>query len=92
MSVIWTQPYNICFTTTNQNVRNFLVSGLTEIIGEAHVFAEKSEMGCDVVEKLLEAQFGALPTMISKRLTEGVYMPPKGEVATQIHTRIVLTS
>ncbi|KAJ5190067.1 hypothetical protein N7472_009081 [Penicillium cf. griseofulvum] len=59
-------------------IGNFVVSGLTEIIGEAHVFAEKSELGTEVVEKLLEAQFGPLPTMISKRLTQGVYMPPKG--------------
>ncbi|KAJ5289651.1 SNF2-related protein [Penicillium atrosanguineum] len=55
-------------------IGNFLVSGLTEIVGEAH----KSEMGCEVVEKLLEAQFGPLPTMISKRLTQGIYMPRKG--------------
>ncbi|CAI7637160.1 unnamed protein product [Penicillium glandicola] len=59
-------------------IGNFLVSGLTEIIGEAHVFAEKSDMGCEIVEKLLEAQFGPLPTMISKRLTQGIYMPAKG--------------
>ncbi|KAJ5885890.1 hypothetical protein N7504_011726 [Penicillium tannophilum] len=59
-------------------IGNFLVSGMTEIVGEALVFAEKSELGCDIVEKLLEAQFGPLPTMISKRLTQGVYMPPKG--------------
>ncbi|KAJ5888976.1 hypothetical protein N7495_009017 [Penicillium taxi] len=57
--------------------RNFLVSGLTELIGEAQVFAEKSNLGCEVVEKLLEAQFGPLPVMISKRLTQGVYIPPK---------------
>ncbi|KAJ5817464.1 hypothetical protein N7447_009697 [Penicillium robsamsonii] len=59
-------------------IGNFLVSGLTEIIGEAQVLAEKSDLGTEVVEKLLEAQFGPLPTMISKRLTQGVYMPPKG--------------
>ncbi|OQD95360.1 hypothetical protein PENVUL_c114G08048 [Penicillium vulpinum] len=59
-------------------IGNFVVSGLTEIVGEAHVLAEKSELGCDVVEMLLEAQFGPLPAMISKRLTQGVYMPPRG--------------
>ncbi|KAJ6131259.1 hypothetical protein N7523_001719 [Penicillium sp. IBT 18751x] len=59
-------------------IGNFLVSSLTEIVGEAHVFAEKSGMGDEVVEKLLEAQFGPLPTMISRRLTQGVYMPRKG--------------
>lgn len=57
---------------------------MTEIVGEALVFAEKSELGCDIVEKLLEAQFGPLPTMISKRLTQGVYMPPKGMTGTQM--------
>ncbi|KAB8209890.1 hypothetical protein BDV34DRAFT_210035 [Aspergillus parasiticus] len=59
-------------------IGNFLVSGLTEIIGEAHVFAEKSEVGCAVLERLLEAQFGRLPLMISQRLTQGIYMPPVG--------------
>ncbi|GKZ71676.1 hypothetical protein AnigIFM50267_007718 [Aspergillus niger] len=59
-------------------IGNFLVTGLTEIIGEAHVFAEKSEVGCAVLERLLEAQFGRLPLMISQRLTQGTYMPPKG--------------
>ncbi|GKZ25842.1 hypothetical protein AbraIFM66951_002843 [Aspergillus brasiliensis] len=59
-------------------IGNFLVSGFTEMIGEAHVFAEKSEVGCGVLEKLLEVQFGRLPFMISQRLTKGIYMPPKG--------------
>ncbi|CAI7642756.1 unnamed protein product [Penicillium manginii] len=59
-------------------IGNFLVSGMTEIVGEAHVLAEKSEMDHGIVEKLLEAQFGPLPTMISRRLTQGVYIPPKG--------------
>ncbi|KAL5355884.1 hypothetical protein BJX96DRAFT_162041 [Aspergillus floccosus] len=59
-------------------IGNFLLSGLTEVIGEAHVFAEKSEVGCAVLERLLEAQFGPLPTMISQRLTQGIYMPSKG--------------
>jgi 3-hydroxyisobutyrate dehydrogenase-like beta-hydroxyacid dehydrogenase len=52
---------------------------MTEIVGEAHVLAEKSEMDHGIVEKLLEAQFGPLPTMISRRLTQGVYIPPKGQ-------------
>lgn len=58
---------------------NFLVSGLTEIIGEAHVLAEKSQLGADALETLLDVQFGPLPAMISRRLTGGVYMPPRGQ-------------
>ncbi|KAE8414954.1 NAD binding domain of 6-phosphogluconate dehydrogenase-domain-containing protein [Aspergillus pseudocaelatus] len=50
---------------------NFIISGFTEIIGEAHVLAEKSEMGNEALENLLELQFGLLPGMISKRLTQG---------------------
>lgn len=52
---------------------------MTEIVGEAHVLAEKSEMDYRIVEKLLEVQFGPLPAMISRRLTQGVYIPPKGQ-------------
>ncbi|BCR87544.1 NAD(P)-dependent oxidoreductase [Aspergillus chevalieri] len=58
---------------------NFIISGFTEIVGEAHVLAEKSEMGNEALENLLELQFGLLPGMISKRLTRGNYMPPRGE-------------
>ncbi|KAJ5938065.1 hypothetical protein N7454_004407 [Penicillium verhagenii] len=67
-------------------IGNFLVGGMTEIVGEAHVFAEKSGLGCEIVEKLLEAQFGPLPTMISKRLTQGVYMPPREEQSVLLGT------
>lgn len=63
--------------------RNFIISGFTEVIGEAHALAETSGMGNDALESLLELQFGLLPGMISKRLTKGAYMPPRGALTTQ---------
>ncbi|KAE8329080.1 hypothetical protein BDV39DRAFT_203341 [Aspergillus sergii] len=44
-----------------------------------HVPAEENEMGNGALESLLELQFRLLPSMISKRLTKGDYMLPRGE-------------
>jgi hypothetical protein len=49
-----------------------------ELIAEAHVFAEKTGLGNDVLEKLIEANFGALAHSDSQRMTAGVYKPAKG--------------
>jgi hypothetical protein len=48
-----------------------------EIVGEAHVLAEKSDLGSDMLERLLELNFGMMYSS-SKRMTQGVYMPKKG--------------
>jgi 3-hydroxyisobutyrate dehydrogenase-like beta-hydroxyacid dehydrogenase len=52
---------------------------MMEIVAEAHVFAEKTGLGSDAMESLLEQQYGPLALSMSKRLTTGVYAPPKGE-------------
>ena len=46
-----------------------------EVIAEAHVFAERTGLGNDVLESLIDKQYGHLPHSMSKRLTTGAYMP-----------------
>ncbi|KAI1810352.1 hypothetical protein GGS20DRAFT_567954 [Poronia punctata] len=58
---------------------NFMMASLMEIIAEAHVFAEKTGLGADVLERLLELNFGTVAHTDSIRMTTGVYMPAKGE-------------
>lgn len=58
--------------------RNFLTAALMETISEAHVFAEKSGLGTDKLEALVDANYGSYAHSISKRLTSGAYLPPKG--------------
>ncbi|KAI0487218.1 hypothetical protein F4859DRAFT_501769 [Xylaria cf. heliscus] len=58
---------------------NFVTAGLMEIIAEAHVFAEKTGLGSDVLEKLLALNFGTVAHSISTRMTTGVYIPGHGE-------------
>lgn len=50
-----------------------------EVVAEAHVFAEKTGLGSEAMETLIEQQYGPLPLSMSKRLTTGAYMPAKGE-------------
>jgi hypothetical protein len=49
-----------------------------EIVGEAQVLAEKSDLGTDMLEKLLELNFGSLMHSSSTRMTQGVYIPEEG--------------
>ncbi|KAI0401610.1 hypothetical protein F4802DRAFT_600942 [Xylaria palmicola] len=58
---------------------NFVVAGLMEIVAEAHVFAEKTGLGCDALEQLLALNFGTVAHSISTRMTTGVYIPARGE-------------
>ncbi|KAI1733853.1 hypothetical protein F4680DRAFT_378021 [Xylaria scruposa] len=58
---------------------NFITAGLMELIAEAHVFAEKTGLGSDVLEKLLGLNFGTVAHSISTRMTTGVYIPANGE-------------
>ncbi|KAB2572785.1 putative oxidoreductase YfjR [Lasiodiplodia theobromae] len=58
---------------------NFVTAGMMELIAEAHVFAEKTGLGSEAMEALFEQQYGPLAFNMSKRLTSGAYMPPKGE-------------
>jgi hypothetical protein len=55
---------------------------MMEIIAEAHVFADKTGIGSEALETLLEQQYGPLAYSMSKRLTTGAYIPPKGTTAT----------
>lgn len=50
-----------------------------ELVAESHVFAEKTGLGSEAMEKLLEQQYGTLALSMSRRLTTGAYMPPHGE-------------
>ncbi|KAJ6044833.1 uncharacterized protein N7446_003027 [Penicillium canescens] len=59
---------------------NFIVAGTMEIVGEAHVLAEKSNLGSGTLEKLLELNFGSLAYSDSTRMTQGAYMPGEGQL------------
>lgn len=62
-----------------------------EIVGEAQVLAEKSDLGTDMLEKLLELNFGGLMHSSSGRMTQGVYLPEEGmNMASIESTRFVL--
>ena len=50
-----------------------------ELVAEAQVIAEKSGLGSDVLEGLLEEQYGPLLTSMSKRMTGGFYLPERGQ-------------
>ncbi|KZF20145.1 6-phosphogluconate dehydrogenase [Xylona heveae TC161] len=56
---------------------NILVVGFQEIIGETQVFAEKTGLGVEVIENLIGDNFGPTLLSYSKRLTGGVYAPPR---------------
>ena len=54
---------------------------MMEIIAEAHVFAEKTGLGSEALEGLIEQQYGPLAYTMLRRLTQGAYAPPKGSPA-----------
>ncbi|KAL2827824.1 3-hydroxyisobutyrate dehydrogenase [Aspergillus cavernicola] len=58
---------------------NFITAGMMELVAEALVFAEKTEIGNDALQSLIEEQYGALLFTMSKRMTEGHYLPQRGE-------------
>lgn len=57
---------------------NFVTVGMMEVVAEAHVFAEKTGLGSEAMEKLLQVQYGPLAYAMSQRLTTGAYIPPAG--------------
>ncbi|KAJ5498137.1 hypothetical protein N7453_007188 [Penicillium expansum] len=65
--------------TLLKTLGNFLVAGTMEIVGEAQVLAEKSDLGTGMLEKLLELNFGSLMYSSSRRMTQGVYLPEEGQ-------------
>ncbi|KAJ4328895.1 hypothetical protein N0V84_000683 [Fusarium piperis] len=58
---------------------NFITAGMMEIVAEAHVLAEKSGLGSENLEALIEQQYGPLALSMSQRLTTGAYMPARGD-------------
>lgn len=56
-----------------------MTAAFMEVVAEAHVFAEKTGLGSEAMEALIEQQYGPLPLSMSRRLTTGAYMPAKGE-------------
>ncbi|KAI5460377.1 NAD binding domain of 6-phosphogluconate dehydrogenase-domain-containing protein [Mariannaea sp. PMI_226] len=58
---------------------NFITAGMMELVAEAHVLAEKTGLGSQNLEALIEQQYGPLALSMSKRLTTGAYMPARGE-------------
>lgn len=52
---------------------------MMEVVAEAHVLAEKTGLGTEAMESLFEHQYGPLALSMSKRMTTGAYMPPRGE-------------
>lgn len=57
---------------------NMLTAGLTYVISEAHVLAEKTNLPAAVLESLIEQNLGAYAHGVSKRLTGGAYLPAAG--------------
>ncbi|OSS49964.1 hypothetical protein B5807_06158 [Epicoccum nigrum] len=57
---------------------NMLTAGLTYLISEAHVLAEKTGLPSTVLESLIEQNLGSYAHGVSKRLTGGAYLPAAG--------------
>ena len=55
------------------------MAGLMELIAEAHVFAEKTGLPSETLERLLELNFGTVAHSDSTRMTTGVYLPARGQ-------------
>lgn len=57
---------------------NICVVSFMEVISEAHVFAEKTGLGSEILEQMLGDMFGPVVESYSKRLTSGNYAPSPG--------------
>lgn len=59
---------------------NICVVSFMEVLSEAHVFAEKTGLGSEILETMIGDMFGPVLESYSKRLTTGAYAPePKGK-------------
>ncbi|KAH7324967.1 NAD binding domain of 6-phosphogluconate dehydrogenase [Stachybotrys elegans] len=58
---------------------NFLTAGMMELVAEAHTLVEKTGLGSEALESLIEQQYGPLTLSMSQRLTTGAYMPAPGQ-------------
>ncbi|KZF19602.1 6-phosphogluconate dehydrogenase [Xylona heveae TC161] len=55
---------------------NVIVISFMEVISEAHVLAEKTGLGSQILETMLGDMFGPVVYSYSKRITSGAYAPP----------------
>ncbi|KAF9874278.1 hypothetical protein CkaCkLH20_08261 [Colletotrichum karsti] len=55
---------------------NIVVVSFMEVLSEAHVFAEKTGLGSDILENMITDMFGPVLESYSKRITSGAYAPP----------------
>ncbi|PLB53900.1 6-phosphogluconate dehydrogenase [Aspergillus steynii IBT 23096] len=60
---------------------NIIVVGLMEVLSEAHVFAEKTGLGSEILEAMIRDMFGPVAASYSARITSGAYAPAPGEKA-----------
>ncbi|KAH7166396.1 6-phosphogluconate dehydrogenase [Dactylonectria macrodidyma] len=60
---------------------NICVVSFMEVLSEAHVFAEKTGLGSQVLETMIADMFGPTLESYSKRITTGAYAPPLSEKA-----------
>ncbi|KAH7385625.1 hypothetical protein BKA66DRAFT_461663 [Pyrenochaeta sp. MPI-SDFR-AT-0127] len=58
---------------------NFITAGLMYLLSEAHTLASKTGLPAEVLEALIEQNFGAYAYGVSKRLTSGAYYPAEGQ-------------
>ena len=58
---------------------NFITAGLMYLLSEAHTLASTTGLPADVLESLVEQNFGAYANGVSKRLTSGAYFPAAGQ-------------
>jgi 3-hydroxyisobutyrate dehydrogenase-like beta-hydroxyacid dehydrogenase len=59
---------------------NIYVVSFMEVLSEAHVFAEKTGLGSEILETMIGDMFGPVLESYSKRLTTGAYAPaPDGK-------------
>jgi 3-hydroxyisobutyrate dehydrogenase-like beta-hydroxyacid dehydrogenase len=59
---------------------NICVISFMEVLSEAHVFAEKTGLGSQILETMIGDMFGPVLESYSKRLTTGAYAPaPDGK-------------
>lgn len=56
--------------------RNIFVIGLQELVAEAQVFAEKTDLGTAQMEEFIGSMYGPVLESYSKRMTTGAYAPP----------------
>ncbi|KAF2856362.1 6-phosphogluconate dehydrogenase-like protein NAD-binding protein [Plenodomus tracheiphilus IPT5] len=73
---VGTEPEKALLLKTTSN---FITAGLMYLLSEAHTLAAKTGLPADVLETLVEQNFGTYAHGGSKRLTSGAYFPAEGQ-------------